>query len=386
MKALLKYGLVLVICAVLVEAGLRVLFWGGSFGGIFLIPYPVLTESNRAALTRLAEGKTDYLQFDPDLGWSIKPNGATKNGLYRANSAGFRADREYPVQPAEGTLRVATFGDSFTHCDDVPNESTWQSSLEKPSDRLEVLNFGVMGYGTDQALLRFRAEAERWKPRVAVMGFMVDNILRNVNRFPAFRAPDNLPLAKPRYRSAKDGLELIPGPGLEPADYLTKSDEELIKSLAPQDRVYDPHLYEPRFGDFSYLVRTIRTIDRILGAEKKPDWTGLYQDSEPVGLTVELLKAFADEAQARGIRPLVVIFPDRSALADYTGSRAKIWQTLLDQLDREGIPYLDLTKDLAEFVARQESEDDLFRPHYAPPLNARVAELLAPEIKRLAHD
>ena len=75
-------------------------------------------------IKQLLRGETQYVAFDPLLGWSIKKNGMAHQ--YCANSLGIRATREYGAQPAPGKLRIATFGDSFTHGSEVANDETWQ--------------------------------------------------------------------------------------------------------------------------------------------------------------------------------------------------------------------------------------------------------------------
>ena len=78
--------------------------------------------------------ETSYTHYDPDLGWAIRPSSQSENGLYFSNSAGVRTSssrQETPPQPLPGTLRIAIFGDSFTHGDDVPYEETWGAVLEK---------------------------------------------------------------------------------------------------------------------------------------------------------------------------------------------------------------------------------------------------------------
>ena len=92
---------------------------------------------HRDILGRFIDGSTEYLDYSPTLGWTIKDNG--RYALYRANSAGLRGTREYEREPSEGTLRISTFGDSFTHCDEVENNDTWQvrlvRSVKTPSSR-----------------------------------------------------------------------------------------------------------------------------------------------------------------------------------------------------------------------------------------------------------
>ena len=81
--------------------------------------------------------------------------------MYRYNTQGIRSPvPAFTPRAAEGVLRIALFGDSFTHGDDVPVEHSFGQVLEQQlitaGIPAEVLNFGVGGYGIDQAMLRFK--------------------------------------------------------------------------------------------------------------------------------------------------------------------------------------------------------------------------------------
>ena len=145
-----------VVTFVLAEIVARVATQTGSDGmpriGRFrLLPYRPTAEAVRKWRDQAADGS--YLVADPLLGWAILPNG--KAPLYTANSQAIRAepDRIYTPDPPDGTIRiVVTLGDSFTHCDDVANDETWQHYLEQRHKNWEVLNLGVPSFGTDQSL------------------------------------------------------------------------------------------------------------------------------------------------------------------------------------------------------------------------------------------
>jgi hypothetical protein len=72
-----------------------------------------------------------------------------------------------------------------------------------------VGNFGVGGYGTDQALLRFMHNPSD-PSSVAVLGIFADNIQRNVNRVRYFLVGGDPLLIKPRFVLDDDGtLRLV---------------------------------------------------------------------------------------------------------------------------------------------------------------------------------
>ena len=105
----------------------------------------------------------------------------TRFGLFRANAGGFRANRNYALEPSYGITRIATFGNSFTHCTRVSNENTWQNFMEAFCPRLEVINFEVAAYGTNQTYLRFRRDRIKYQPHIVLIGLMLENINRNVS-------------------------------------------------------------------------------------------------------------------------------------------------------------------------------------------------------------
>lgn len=114
-----------------------------------------------------SKGKKDYYYVtDEELGYSI---GRNKNrGNYTSNSFGLRGTKEYTLLPSKNILRIACFGDSFTFCDNVKDTDSWQYVLENSVGNLEVLNFGVSGYGIGQAYLRYLRDGLRFYPQIII--------------------------------------------------------------------------------------------------------------------------------------------------------------------------------------------------------------------------
>src|SRR5436853_1531398 len=157
-----------------------------------------ISKRDRSMLEVLLAGRTNYVIYSSSLGWTIKPNGFAP--LYRANSKGIRAIREYTLTPPKNVPRISTFGDSFTHGDGVGDKDTWQEVMMSTNRNLEVLNFGVGGFGLDQAFLRYQQDGAMYNSHIVLIGFLSENIYRSVNVFRPFYSSDTtLPLAKPRY-------------------------------------------------------------------------------------------------------------------------------------------------------------------------------------------
>ncbi|MEG4289575.1 SGNH/GDSL hydrolase family protein [Microcoleus sp. C2C3] len=135
---------------------------------------------------------TNFHTADPNLGWKLKPGASGEwNGegasLVQVNSEGLR-DREHTKAKPPNTLRVAVLGDSFTEAIHVPVEQTFWSKLErklgnceavKGRKNVEVINFGVQGYGTAQELIMLRKKVWDYSPDIVILAFFIGNDVIN---------------------------------------------------------------------------------------------------------------------------------------------------------------------------------------------------------------
>jgi hypothetical protein len=115
-------------------------------------------------------------------GWWSKEGAAE----IRTNSAGFR-DREHSLQKPKEVLRVAVLGDSYIEAFQVSQDEMFASVLEDELNlhrfggdrKVEVLSFGVSGFGTAQELLMLRHHVWQFDPDVVLLAFLPSNDLRN---------------------------------------------------------------------------------------------------------------------------------------------------------------------------------------------------------------
>jgi lysophospholipase L1-like esterase len=131
---------------------------------------------------------------DPHTGYVHKANAEgwwQKEGqaYIRINSAGLR-DREHAKPKPHGTFRIAVLGDSYTEAVQVVTEQTFWTILERELQQcqalagrqVEVINFGVSGYGTGQELLALRYRAWDYSPDLVILAFLTGNDIRNNSR------------------------------------------------------------------------------------------------------------------------------------------------------------------------------------------------------------
>ena len=133
-----------------------------------------------------------FYTVDAVRGYALRPGAQGTwtregHGEVRVNSGGFRGN-EASLRAASGVLRVAVLGDSFTEALQVDESATWAQQVQRrlaadPSCPLrrgypagvEVLNFGVGGYGTGQELLTWRHLARRYHPDLVLLAVYPGN-------------------------------------------------------------------------------------------------------------------------------------------------------------------------------------------------------------------
>jgi hypothetical protein len=345
---------------------------------------PRLGPLARDFTTQLVEhaGQGELKCFSPTLGWTHAPGASSRDGLAHINQAGARADHEVESQPAPGKLRIATHGDCLVFGGGVPLESTWQARLETLDSRLEVLNFGVEGYGPDQMLLRYRETREACSgQRIVILGLAATNVFKCLNAYRPFYAYDyGLQLAKPRFRLGADGLETLPSPMSSLADYqaLLREPEKVLEELGRED-AYFQRTY--RSGPLSFLpsARLLRMLTAELSKRREVrDRRGrLRPGSEALRTTLAILSAFRADVLEDGATPLVMLMPLRADVVRHRRHGVRPWDTITAHLDEIGCPWLDVLDALGA-EAHPPLASLFVGRHYSPAAH----ELIAAQVQR----
>lgn len=128
-----------------------------------------------------------FMVQDSELGWKYRPTQgklAHKNfgkgvvSHIKVNSQGFR-DEEFNAE--KDVYKVMMLGDSMTLGAEVSQEEIFPSLLEEQlkakfsSDNIDVLNFGITGYGTVQELLCFEKYGPIYQPQALILMFYEGN-------------------------------------------------------------------------------------------------------------------------------------------------------------------------------------------------------------------
>ena len=113
--------------------------------------------------------------------WHTSVEGSWK---FTINGQGFRDNHEYTYEKSPGTVRVVALGDSQTTGFEVRQERTYSAVIERYLNRqgikAEVLNTGVSGFSTAEALVFLEKEGVKYEPDFVVLGFYANDLQDNI--------------------------------------------------------------------------------------------------------------------------------------------------------------------------------------------------------------
>lgn len=301
-----------------------------------------------------------FARFDPELGWAPKPS---VSGVHRdkgfsvsvaQNRFGVRGPEDLETGRRGASRRILVLGDSYVWGFGVSQEDLFSDPRVHGSD-VEIVNLGVSGYGTDQALLLYRRLGSRFEVDEVVLAFTPYNDVDNN-------------LASRQYDREKP--------------FFTVQDGEL--------RLHDTHVVDwalrSRMDALRVQSRVLNLIDgaalrirnRLLRASagnrgaaaprhrrlRAEDVTA--RDREGVELTGALIRTLAEEVRARGPDFLVVFVPYKPHVLANAAENHPLVPLLAAMLAAHGIPYLE---PYASFLAAQREGQSLFNPldnHWSP--------------------
>jgi hypothetical protein len=322
-------------------------------------------------LTRVDGGKlhgSTFMRYDSLVGWVSEPNVKLPNyygpGAHlHTNSSGFRGTRDVANPVPQGRVRVICSGNSFAFGLGVGDDESWCHRLEAREPRLETVNLGQAGYGSDQAYLRYKRDGVPLDPALHVFTFIWDDI----------------------YRMQLDNQWGYPKPRLA----LVKGNLQIENVPVPRGAYARPKLYG-FMRSIRGAVRELRAIElirriRVWMAPAGAEWTerGLVSsvaDSATWQVASAMLEDLSNDAAKRGAVLLVVHLP--------SGDDARFQSTPWRQLAREtarqkGLHYLDLTDSLEKLPPERVSTLYIPNdPHFSVAGNDWVAEEILAFIRR----
>lgn len=348
---------------------------GGCLTALFIAEF-VLEVSN-VWIGRHSDTMFTLVEYDPYLGWKTKPNLNTKVDLVdvedipvQTNTQGFW-DQEFSLKKPENVCRIIFLGDSFTWGMGVREEERFSYLLQTMNPRWETLNFGVPGYGTDQALLLWQRLAHSFKPDMVVLTVYENDYKDNMFLVRYGRR-------KPYFEIAGDGDLVSKGVPVEPIDFWK---DGIFNKVAPP---YESFFEEPTqkrsriihwLAKNSNFARSLYTLwrrietpseDPPLSTQVSPPSLTVAQE-EQVELLLALVSHLAEEVQAQGAK-LIILF---------AGHLTPRHGVAMAALKTREITVINATSTvLAEQISSQESVYYRFSKHWTPAAHRAVAAIL----------
>ncbi len=228
------------------------------------------------------------------------------------NALGLR-DSDHSYEKPEGTSRILVLGDSFPEALQVRLEDGFSKVLEKALNvgapkQIEVINAGVSGFGTDNALLFFTHEGFKYSPDIVLLTFYVGNDVRN-NWYPLDELDSGGP-RKPFYAIGPEGLTLHRYPFVRDTAWTASVKAFLGRHL----RLYafsrdiwnrfDPRLFQAAGNDDTNENDVEIPLDLPLFQREPPkDWDDAWQ------VTRAILRELRSEVKRHGAQLFVVTVP-----------------------------------------------------------------------------
>lgn len=362
----------------LVEVGLRLVvkrrnhvqfLFGRSW--YFLVPFDV-----PASMPTIARQPGTYRRYDAKLGWTLGENGA-EPPLYFSDANGVRVTE---AQHATGFVatrspQVLCIGDSFTHGDEVKAEDSWPAQLEQLLGA-PVVNLGVGGYGTDQAILRWRESAIT--ARIVLLGLIEGDLERSTT--PIYNFENAGLKSKPMFRFEGEQVRLANQPAIYGDDLAREFRRGAASDFFRLDLNFDARFFEHTALDWLYLYR----IPRSATVWREHRLPPIYRMPGPrFDYAVHILEYAQALAKERNARLIVVLLNNNNTFSDQSVAKDP-WQYLREALKLRAILFIDTTAQLTSMHERAPaSVINATGVHYTPAANHKVAEIVAASLHGL---
>ncbi|MDZ7300903.1 MAG: hypothetical protein ONB44_02040 [candidate division KSB1 bacterium] len=317
--------------------------------------------------------------YNPILGWDLP---ATER-----NKLGARGKKDYPIKDV---YKIKTFGDSFTYGAEVEIDQTWQSFVEMKTG-WDCLNYGVGGFGTDQAFLKYKMN--NVKTEYTILGILCENIGRTASVYPAFYMREWAP-PKPRFVKQKDTIRLIENPISNPDSAFNLLDKAYLRRLKKLD--YWPYYYEkilhspPKltwpalyvlFSHLPFFLERVQIEFRRICCpnyeieSQTYKYLHLYEKPTEIFQTFcYIIDQFVFLSHERGEYPIILVFPDQFSLDLIRNYGITPYQPLIDFLNNKQYDFLDFGSIFTN--EDYESYYNSYNSHFSPKGNSRVADEL----------
>ena len=310
-------------------------------------------ESRTAGTGRVTLQEEHHCEHDAELGWMNLANARVEDlygpgTTYTTNGQRFRAPRDYAPEVPGGRYRVICLGDSFTMGYGVGDEDTFPALLEASSERLEVINMGLGGFGIDQDYLWYMRDGVQLETDLLLFSVIRDDFQRTLrDTFTGFH--------KPVLEVSDGGLEVrgVPVPtGFGPS----------------------------KTSGFARELTSRLGLARLFGREPKPVRSG-GEGAFPFSELAERIFAELQTTSAERGQDFAIVFLPAGVVHLQTETRLRVAVWLEELCAEMGIPFYDLSSAFRD-IDPLELGDYFAHGHYSAAGNRVVAGALAEIVAR----
>jgi hypothetical protein len=286
-------------------------------------------------------------RYDARLGWTNQPGYKSDERVpfeVTINAQGLRGSRDYASTPPPGVSRIAVFGDSTVFGEEVDDAFTIPVFLERSLQNVEVLNYGVRGYGLGQMTLRLEEPGLQLNPDYVVPVILVPEDLARTPVMYFFHPKPSFVLG------AAGGLEV-------------------------------QNLPVPEGSDIPWLYRRVFTAGWLWSRLKNIELS--RRDSEELLEIAELLlrrAQVASEARQARFMPVLLTGPAMLGLMERDGDYRAAIAYYLHTLTRFRGEAVDLIPAQSDFFRREGLSLAMPFGHWTPRGNCLIAAELAQQL------
>jgi len=325
---------------------------------------------------------TDYLEGRDQLtGWPTKK-------LLNSRHFDINGARPNPFLVDNDSIVIQVFGDSFARGAEVDNEHCWSNLMAK-EEGIKVMNYGVDGYGTDQAYLRYTTKTSE-EQHINLVGFTSDNIMRNVNTYRNLLSADMSYIGiKPRF--VIDDTGSIQLQGLDKSLDIKKLDNIINNPKENLKSEYFLSSEGPQYFILPFSISFLKLFNHYLIKSKltnKSFYHEFFSSEHPslaLETTAQVLAKFSTPNNK--VRTLFLFFPQEQDFYHYTKHNEWIYEPLIRTLREKNSKFKVLN--IGEyFVSQDNFENNISsylapRKHYNEKGNRVVAEAISNKLSEL---
>lgn len=289
--------------------------------------------------------------YDRDLGWSlidsIRPDGIDRSRtFYHYEPDGARTSIHF----RDRLCRIHSYGDSFTHCDQVSDGETWQeylaAHLQEP-----IRNYGVGGYSVYQAYLRMRKVEEVVPAPYIIFNIYDDDHFRNLDAWRSIRGgnrgPVGYPLPHVQVNVARGELIEVPNPAQHPEDLFrltrfdyvrrTFRDDPMLTIALVAKRRVEPsdEIVQQVAASFGLSASSVHADNDRERIQRLHADASLYATRR----VMEMIEAYCRETNRK---LLVVLSHSRNGVSETLAGKPRWDRSFLDFLQTRDYPWIDL--------------------------------------------